>query len=135
MTESEFRADLLTSAASRSEVQSCGLREAFVTEVLERLRDAGEVPEGEPCPESITGQRGRKLEIDAWADDDADGSLHLFIALYVGGPQSNSSLTLTEARDQGFNPYSANRRSRSTNFGNPTRQALQLALKNPGKRL
>ena len=103
MTEPEFRADLLTSAASRSEVQSCGLREAFVTEVLERLRDAGEVPEGEPCPESITGQRGRKLEIDAWADDDADGSLHLFIALYDGGPESVASLTLTEARDQGFN--------------------------------
>src|ERR1039458_9891413 len=105
MTPEEYRGELLTAAASRAEVQACGLREAFVTEVLERLRDAGEVPEGEPCPESITGQRGRKLEIDAWADDDADGSLHLFIALYVGGPQSNSSLTLTEARDQGFNPY------------------------------
>lgn len=103
MTEEEFRADLLTTAASRSEVQSCGLREAFVTEVLDRLREAGEVPEGEPCPETITGQRGRKLEIDAWADDDADGSLHLFIALYGGRPESDSSLTLTEARDQGFN--------------------------------
>lgn len=103
MTEAEFRADLLTSAASRSEVQSCGIREAFVTEVLERLRDAGEVPEGEPCPEVITGQRGRKLEIDAWADDEADGSLHLFIALYDGRPEPGSSLTLTEAREQGFN--------------------------------
>jgi len=103
MTETEFRADLLTAAASRAEVQSCGLREALVTEVLERLRDAGEVPEGEPCPETITGQRGRKLEIDAWADDDADGSLHLFIALYDGGQEPKSALTLTEARDQGFN--------------------------------
>jgi hypothetical protein len=103
MTEDEFRADLLTTAASRSEVQSCGLREAFVTEALERLREAGEVPEGEPCPETITGQHGRKLEIDAWADDDADGSLHLFIALYGGAPESNSTLSLTEARDQGFN--------------------------------
>jgi hypothetical protein len=103
MTEAEFRADLLTSTASRSEVQSCGLREAFVTEVLERLRDAGEVPEGEPCPETISGQRGRKLEIDAWADDEADGSLHLFIALYNGGQDFPSSFALTEARDQGFN--------------------------------
>jgi hypothetical protein len=103
MTEEEFRADLLTTAASRSEIQSCGLREAFVTEVLERLRDAGEVPEGEPCPETITGQRGRKLEIDAWADDEADGSLDLFIAIYDGGQELTSNLTLTEARDQGFN--------------------------------
>lgn len=103
MTEAEFRADLLTSAASRAEVQSCGIREAFVTEVLERLRDAGEVPEGEPCPETLTGQRGRKLEIDAWSDDEADGSLHLFIALFDGATESGSSLTLTEAREQGFN--------------------------------
>ena len=55
MTEEEFRADLLATAASRSEVQSCGLREGFVSEVLERLREAGEVPEGEPCPETIVG--------------------------------------------------------------------------------
>ena len=50
MTIEEFRADLLTAAASRSETQSCGMREATVSEVLERLREAGEVPEGEPCP-------------------------------------------------------------------------------------
>jgi hypothetical protein len=103
MTEEEFRADLLTAAASRAETQSCGLREAFVTEVLERLRDAGEVPEAEPCPENVTGQRGRKLEIDAWADDEADGSLHLFIAIYDGSQELTSILTLTGARDQGFN--------------------------------
>src|ERR1039457_3288246 len=45
----------------------------------------------------------------------------------------STSPTGFTARD--VSPYSANRRSRSTNFGNPTRQALQLALKNPGKRL
>ena len=103
MTEQEFRADLITAAASRCEVQACGRREGFVTEVLERLREAGEVPEGEPCAETITGQRGRKLEIDAWADDDADGSLHLFIAMYDGGSEAGSNLTLPEAREQGFN--------------------------------
>lgn len=102
MTPEEYREELLTTAASRAEVQACGQREAFVTEVLERLREAGEVPEGEPCPEGILGQYGRKLEIDAWSDDDADWSLHLFIALYDGGAECNSSLTLTEARDQGF---------------------------------
>jgi hypothetical protein len=31
--------------------------------------------------------------------------------------------------------FSANRRSRSTLFGNPTRQALQFALRNPEERL
>lgn len=102
MTTEEYRAELLTTAASRAEVQACGLREAFVTEVLERLREAGEVPEGEPCPETLAGDNKRKLEIDAWADDDADGSLHLFIALYDGTQNPKSTLTLTEARAEGF---------------------------------
>jgi hypothetical protein len=81
MSEEEFRAQILAGAASRAETISCGLREAFVEEVLERLREAGEIPDAEPCPEVLTGQRGRKLEIDAFAFDDADDSTHLFVAL------------------------------------------------------
>ena len=103
MNDEEFRADLLAAAASRAEVQVCGSREGFVIELLERLQDAGEVPNTEPCAEVLTGQRGRKLEIDAWAADDADGSLHLFIAMQNGGTEYPASLTLTEAREQGFN--------------------------------
>jgi hypothetical protein len=103
MTEEEFRADLLASAASRAEVQSCRSREAFATEVLERLSEAGEVPDSEPCPEILTGHRGRRLELDAWAFDDADDSLHFFICLIDGRPQYPVSLSLSEARDYGFN--------------------------------
>jgi hypothetical protein len=103
MTEDEFRADLLAATASRAEVQSCGMREAFVIEALNRLRDAGEVPDAEPCAEILVGQRGRKLEIDAWALDEADGSLHLFVAIYSGNTPALTSLTLTEAREHGFN--------------------------------
>jgi hypothetical protein len=44
-----------------------------------------------------------QLEIDAWAADDADGSLHLFIAIQDGGAKYPASITLTEAREQGFN--------------------------------
>jgi hypothetical protein len=103
VTEEEFRSDLLATSASLAEIQSCGRREAFVSEVLIRLRDAGEVPDSEPCPELLTGLRGRKLEIDAWSTDEADGSLHLFVALHDGGPKLPTSLTLTEAREHGFN--------------------------------
>lgn len=103
MTEEEFRADLLATAASRAEVQACGSREAFVIETLEQLQNSGEVPDTELCGEVLTGHHGRKLEIDAWAADDADGSLHLFIAIQDGGAKYPASITLTEAREQGFN--------------------------------
>ncbi|WP_198164617.1 AIPR family protein [Rhodoplanes sp. Z2-YC6860] len=95
--------DLLATAASRAEVEGCGIREAFALEVLDRLADAGETPDAEICAEILNGHRGRKLEIDAWALDDADGSLHLFIVLLDGRPPYPSSLNLTEAREHGFN--------------------------------
>jgi hypothetical protein len=103
MTEEEFRADLLAAIASRAEVQACGSREAFSLEMLERLAGSGEVPDAELCAETLTGHRGRKLEIDAWSMDDADSSLHLFVAIWDGGTKYPSSITLTDAREQGFN--------------------------------
>lgn len=103
MTEDEFRADLLSAAASRAAVVSCSAREGFVTEVLERLADAEEVPDADICPEIATGNRSRKLEVDGWAYDDADDSLHLFVAIYDASPSMPKTLGLTEAREQGFN--------------------------------
>lgn len=102
MTDEEFRSDLLAAAASRAETHATGLREAFVAEVLERLRDAGELPDAETCPELLTGQHARRLELDAFAYDDADDSLHLFIAVHDGGELMPPNIALTEARTQGF---------------------------------
>lgn len=103
MTDEEFRADLLAAAASRAEAHETSLREGFVTEVLERLRDAGELPDAEQCAETVSGQRGRKLEVDAFAYDEADESLHLFVAVRDGGEGMPAPLSLSEAREQGFN--------------------------------
>ncbi len=103
MTEDEFRADLLAARSSRAETHATGLREAFIAEVLDRLREAGEVPEAEICGEKVEGRRGRRLEMDAFTFDDADDSLHLFIAIYDGGQEMPARINLSEARDQGFN--------------------------------
>src|SRR5688572_3303623 len=103
MTDDEFRADLLAAAASRAETHDTGLREAFVSEVLERLREADESPEAEICAEKVEGHRGRRLEVDAYSFDEADLSLHLFIAVLDGGPGMPPRITLSEAREQGFN--------------------------------
>ena len=102
MTDEEFRADLLAAVAARAEAHETSLREGFTSEVLERLRDAGEVPDAESCAETLTGQRSRKLEVDAFAFDDADESLHLFVTMRDGGAKPPPPITLTEARDQGF---------------------------------
>jgi hypothetical protein len=102
MTDEEFRADLLAASVARAEAHETSLRDGFTSEVLERLRDAGEVPDAESCAETLAGQRSRKLEVDAFVFDDADESLHLFVAMRDGGSNVPSPITLTEARDQGF---------------------------------
>ncbi len=101
MNLDDFRADLVASAASRAEALNTGWREAFVTEMLERLREAGEVADAEPCVEQLTGPRNRRLALDAYALDEADESLNLFIAL-PDGSGAPAVLTLGEAHDQGF---------------------------------
>ena len=102
MTDEEFRADLLAAAAARAEAHETSLRDGFTSEVLERLRDAGEVPDAEPCAEALTGQLNRKLEADAFAFDEADESFHLFVAVRDGSAGRPPAITLTEAREQGF---------------------------------
>lgn len=79
-----------------------GAREAFVSEVAERLRDAGEMPDLELCPEGVVGHRNRRLEIDAFAFDDADDSLNLAIAIKEDGTGGATTITLSDARDTGF---------------------------------
>ena len=103
MTDDEFRIDLLSAASARAEAHETSLRDGFVSEVLERLRDAGEAPDTEPCSETLTGQRGRKLEIDAYAFDEADDSLNLFVVVGGNSTEMPPPITLTEARDEGFN--------------------------------
>lgn len=102
MTDEEFRSDILAAAASRAEAHSTGLRDAFVDEVLERLREAGELPDAEACSEQVSGQRNRRIELDAFAYDDADESLHLFIAIRDGGAEMPPTIGLADARSQGF---------------------------------
>jgi hypothetical protein len=102
MTPEEFRADLLAAAASRAETQATSLREAFVGEVMDRLREAGEAPEGELCPEMLEGHRGRNLELDAFSFDEADLSVHLFIAIFDGKSANPARINLSAAREQGF---------------------------------
>lgn len=103
VTTDEFRQDLLASAASRAETRAMGAREAFVDEIAERLRAAGEFPDIEACAERLDGLRNRKLELDAFAFDEADDSLHLIAAIRDGGSEAPVTINLSDARSEGFN--------------------------------
>lgn len=102
MTDEEFRLELLACAASRAESHSLGMREALVSEIAERLWEANELPELELCTESLAGQRNRRLEIDAYAFDEADQSLHFAVAIFDGLSGHSAKIRLTDAREQGF---------------------------------
>ena len=102
MNAEEFRMELLASVHSRAEAHGIGTREAFVAELTDRLRDSGEMPDIEGCPESLTGQRQRRLEIDGFALDEADSSLHLVLGILDPG-SSISVITLSDAREAAFN--------------------------------
>lgn len=102
-TDEEFRLELLACAASRADAHSMGGREAFVAEMAERLREAGDLPDLEHIIESVTGKRNRRLEVDSFAYDEADESLHLVIAILDCGTARPRNITLSDAREQGFN--------------------------------
>ena len=102
MNAEDFRMELLASAHSRAEAHGIGTREAFVAELTDRLRDSGEIPDIEGCPESVIGQRQRRLELDGYAFDDADSSLHLVLSI-LDASDSINVITLSDAREAAFN--------------------------------
>lgn len=102
----DFHDDLIASASALAHSQETGWREAFVQEVASRLREAGEIPEADACVEQLTGSRNRRLVVDAQAYDDADDSLHLFIAMPHGEAEP-PPLANSEARDNGFGRLTA----------------------------
>lgn len=101
MEIADYHADLLASVASRSEAAGLSWREGFVAEMLDRLRDGSEVPDAEVCIEQLNGPKNHRLLVDAYAEDEADNSLHLFVCL-PHGEEEPPVLIPSEARDQGF---------------------------------
>jgi hypothetical protein len=94
----DFRKDFLESVRSHAAADGDLTQAAFVTVVSERLIEAEEFQDFEPCYFEGIGIRDRrlKLRIDGYSYDDTDGSYNLVIADYRGD-ENAETLTQTEA--------------------------------------
>jgi hypothetical protein len=97
----DFRKDFLESVRSHAAAEGDLTQAAYVTVVSERLMEAEEFQDFEPCYYEGSGIRDRrlKLRIDGYSYDDTDGSYNLVIADYRGG-ENIETLTQTEATNQ-----------------------------------
>jgi len=85
----DFREELLESVRGRipesmSEDQSA-LDFAFLTEVAFRLEESEEINDLIPVSFSSTGSRNRKIRVDGYQQDEADGFMRMFICAFEGG--------------------------------------------------
>ncbi|MCX5807224.1 MAG: AIPR family protein [Proteobacteria bacterium] len=97
----DYRKDFLESVKSRAAADGDLTQAAFVTVVSERLIEAEELQDFEPCYYPGSGIRDRrlKLRVDGYSYDDTDGSYNLIIADYRGNDDIET-LTQTDATTQ-----------------------------------
>jgi hypothetical protein len=98
MNLSEFRKEILENVAASAAVTEEFRQVAFVEHCLRLLEDAEEVADATTCFYRGTGSRNRNSGVDAYAFDEADGSLRLFIASF-SGKHEPEILTQTEAKN------------------------------------
>jgi hypothetical protein len=73
------------------------LREAFLTNVADRLVEAEVITSYEVGYFRKTGRQGRKVEIDGYSYEDADGTFNLFVVDDVDDPEKNLTDSLLDS--------------------------------------
>ncbi len=97
MNTEEFRRELLEGVRASAESYGDTYLSRFVQDVGVRLTEAEEFSDFEPCHFEGEGTRKRKLLVDGYAYDDADGSVSLIVALF-DGDDACLSIGLTEIK-------------------------------------
>jgi hypothetical protein len=95
MDLNDYRASLLNQAHARVATEGMFTREAFLTEVADRLAESGEIEQLSVAWFDGEGKRRRKLAVHGYDLDDADNSISLCVLLWGGGEPEN--FTFTEA--------------------------------------
>lgn len=96
MNLDEFRLNLLNLARVRSAAEGTFTREAYLSEVSDRLAEAGEVEQLNVMWFEGEGKRRRKLAVHGFDLDDSDNSVALAV-LRWGGDEVLGNFTFTEA--------------------------------------
>src|SRR4051794_37089887 len=97
MDITEFRKDFLEQVKARASAGSNFTHAEFVNVCAEYLTDAEEITDFEVCYHRGTGSRNRSLAVDAFAQDEVDGSVRLVVADYSGAAEP-PTVTSTSAR-------------------------------------
>ena len=93
----EFRANLLDSVRVSAEAYKDFRTACFVKEACQRLSDAEEFSDFEPCHFEGIGPKGRKLLVDGYAFDEIDNSMVLVVGDYSDADEM-PSLGLAEIK-------------------------------------
>ena len=95
----EFRSEFIEDLRFNAEHEGTEPETQFINKMLENLEEIGEL--NDPCPISVDmkGKRGRKMTFDAYAYDEADGSLILIASNFSNMRDSIPTLTNSQIDD------------------------------------
>lgn len=87
----DFRTEFIDELRFKAEHEGTEPESQFISKMLENLEEIGELNDPYPMSVEIKGKRGRKMAFDAYAYDEADGSLILISSYF-----SSSKIITTE---------------------------------------
>lgn len=99
MEINDFRAEFIDGLRFNAEHDGTDTETRFVSDMLERLEDMGELNDPYPVAVEMTGRRGRKMAFDAYAYDEADGSLVLVASRFSDCRDNAPTLTNSQIDD------------------------------------
>lgn len=96
MELAEFRTEFIDDLRFNADHNSTEPETQFINKMLENLEEIGELNDPYPMSVDMKGKRGRKMAFDAYAYDEADGSLILIASQFSNMRESIPTLTKTQ---------------------------------------
>lgn len=95
----EFREEFIDELRFNAEHDGTEPETQFIYKMLENLEEIGELNDPYPVAVDMRGKRGRKMAFDAYAYDEADGSLILISSYFTNKRDEASTLTNSQIDD------------------------------------